>query len=261
MLLWGIVNKDGAVVSAHCVCIAGLGETCTHVGVLLFKIEAVVRIREKPTVTGVPAYWVVPTGINKVEPEVGHRTDYTSAAAKKKRLGKAINSGEVPPQQPRTGCTSRTPTPTPTQQEIKDFLRTLHLTGDKAAVLSVVPEYCKDFKDPVDPVVIPRSLRNLHNRNCDAMDKNDLMVYCESVFDRVQISEEEAINVERGTREQHRTPSWFAARAGRITSSQMHSVCTFRMQKPAISTVTSVCYPGQKKINAPAVQGGLQNEE
>ena len=153
------------------------------------------RIREKPTVTGVPAYWVVPTGINKVEPEVGHRTDYTSAAAKKKRLGKAINSGEVPPQQPRTGCTSRTPTPTPTQQEIKDFLRTLHLTGDKAAVLSVVPEYCTDFKDPVDPVVIPRSLRNLRNRNCDAMDKGDLMIYCESVFDRVQISEEEAIIV------------------------------------------------------------------
>ena len=116
MLLWGIVNKDGAVVSAHCVCIAGLGETCTHVGVLLFKIEAVVRIREKPTVTGVPAYWVVPTGINKVEPEVGHRIDYTSAAAKKKQLDKAINGGEVPPQQPRTGCTSRTPTPAPTQQ-------------------------------------------------------------------------------------------------------------------------------------------------
>ena len=127
--------------------------------------------------------------------------------------------------------------------------------------MSVVPEYCTDFKDPVDPVVIPRSLRNLRNRNCDAMDKDDLMIYCESVFDRVQISEEEAINVERGTREQHRTPSWFAARAGGITSSQMPSVCTLRMEKPAISTVTSVCYPGQKKINAPAVQGGLQNEE
>lgn len=63
---WVIIAKNGDVVAAHCDCMAGLGETCTHVGAVLFKIEAVVRIRERTTVTGVPAYWMIPNSIDKV---------------------------------------------------------------------------------------------------------------------------------------------------------------------------------------------------
>ena len=81
-------------------------------------------------------------------------------------------------------------------------------------------EHCKEFKDPVDPVVMPRLLRYLPNRDCDAMDKGEIMMYCESLCARVQVSEKEAVNVERETREQHRPPSWFAARTRRITASQ-----------------------------------------
>ena len=44
---WVVVSQSGVVVSAHCDCMAGLAETCTHVGALLFKIEAVVRVRGK----------------------------------------------------------------------------------------------------------------------------------------------------------------------------------------------------------------------
>ena len=62
-----VVSQSGVVVSAHCDRMAGLAETCTHVGALLFKIEAVVRVWEKATVTGVPlpAYWMIPSSVNK----------------------------------------------------------------------------------------------------------------------------------------------------------------------------------------------------
>ena len=88
---WIIISQSGVVVSAHCDCMAGLAETCTHVGALLFKIEAVVRVREKATVTGVPAYWMIPSSVSKVLPEVGFKIDYTSAAMKRKTLDKLID--------------------------------------------------------------------------------------------------------------------------------------------------------------------------
>ena len=45
-----------AVKSAHCNCMAGIGETCSHVGALLFAVEYYVRHREKKTVTQEKAY-------------------------------------------------------------------------------------------------------------------------------------------------------------------------------------------------------------
>ena len=48
---WAITEKDGKVPTAHCNCMAGLGETCSHVGALLFAVEAAVKIRESRTVT------------------------------------------------------------------------------------------------------------------------------------------------------------------------------------------------------------------
>ena len=39
---------------------AGLAETCTHVAALLFKVKAIVRVRERTTVTGEAAYWMIP---------------------------------------------------------------------------------------------------------------------------------------------------------------------------------------------------------
>lgn len=52
---------------------AGIAETCTHVAAMLFKLEAVVRCREMPTVTGQPAYWMIPSNMTKVGAEAGHR--------------------------------------------------------------------------------------------------------------------------------------------------------------------------------------------
>ena len=65
-----IENGTGDVITAHCDCVAGLGETCTHVAALLFKTEAVVRARERTTVTGKPAYWMLPGSVDKVGPKV-----------------------------------------------------------------------------------------------------------------------------------------------------------------------------------------------
>ncbi|XP_071800280.1 uncharacterized protein [Asterias amurensis] len=42
---WVVINKlTGSVVAAHCMCMAGLGEACSHIAAILFKLEAANRL-------------------------------------------------------------------------------------------------------------------------------------------------------------------------------------------------------------------------
>ena len=34
---WVAVKKSGKVISAHCICMAGLSEVCNHIGAMLYK--------------------------------------------------------------------------------------------------------------------------------------------------------------------------------------------------------------------------------
>lgn len=58
---WVIAESAGKILAAHCDCVAGLGETCSHVASLLFAIESGVRIRDSMTVTHMP------TGVKEVQ--------------------------------------------------------------------------------------------------------------------------------------------------------------------------------------------------
>lgn len=54
-----------------------------QVGALLFKSW----IQETKTVTDLPAYWMMPTDVDKVYTEVDYKTDSSSGTAKKKKKG------------------------------------------------------------------------------------------------------------------------------------------------------------------------------
>lgn len=66
LLPWLIAETDGSVISAHCTCMAGIGEVCSHVGAVLFAVEAAVKIRNTKTVTQEKAYWLLPSSISKI---------------------------------------------------------------------------------------------------------------------------------------------------------------------------------------------------
>ena len=55
---WVIAEGNGKIISAHCNCVAGLGECCSHVASLLWAVESGVRMRDSMTVTDKKAYWV-----------------------------------------------------------------------------------------------------------------------------------------------------------------------------------------------------------
>ena len=98
---WIIAEKGGRVLAAHCDCMAGLGEACTHVAALLFAIEATVKVRDSKTVTEEKAYWLLPGGVKGVTYSEVSDIDFTSAKTKKKLLDISISSPQTPTVRPQ----------------------------------------------------------------------------------------------------------------------------------------------------------------
>ena len=83
---WIIAEMDGRILSAHCNCMAGLGESCSHIGAILFYIEATVRLSEKKTVTGEKAYWMLPSSCKDVKYAEICDIEFTAPQSLKKSL-------------------------------------------------------------------------------------------------------------------------------------------------------------------------------
>lgn len=54
---WVLCQSAGIVLAAHCTCLAGLGEACSHVGAILYAVEAMVRSSENQSKTDFACQW------------------------------------------------------------------------------------------------------------------------------------------------------------------------------------------------------------
>ena len=61
-----IAESSGKVLACHCNCMAGLGETCSHVASFLWAVEAGGRMRDSMTMTQKKAYWVLLPSVKEV---------------------------------------------------------------------------------------------------------------------------------------------------------------------------------------------------
>jgi hypothetical protein len=192
---------------------------------------------------------------------VGHKIDYSSAAAQKKALDKVIDGeGENGPGL-RT-CQHRTSTPAATEEEIAALHADLHKTGDRAAILKVLPTFCEEFRDQIEPVTLPRSLSHVRDSRLDAVDLPTLQRHCEDIKPKAYVSTEQAAKLERHTREQANSPAWFSARCGRVTASNLHAAMHTDVEKPALSVLAKICQPqNSNKCKSTAMQWGVDNEE
>lgn len=145
---WVIAVKDGQILSAHCDCMAGLGETCSHVASLLWVIASGVQQRASLTVTDKTAYWVMPSAVKSVP--YSEIRDISFTGKKKKQhspkqdapAGPGIG-GHGDLQQPvkrKKPCNLQ-----PNEEEKASFLTSLASLGCKSAILSILPEYCNHF--------------------------------------------------------------------------------------------------------------------
>lgn len=49
--VWVLANMDGKIICAHCTCLAGLSETCSHVGAICYAVSSIFESSEKVIVS------------------------------------------------------------------------------------------------------------------------------------------------------------------------------------------------------------------
>ncbi|KAK0134969.1 Protein YNG1 [Merluccius polli] len=260
---WVILSACGEVESAHCTCMAGVAEKCSHVAALLYKIDTAVRLRGHVTPTDVEAYWVMPSNITKVQGVPGHAIDFTTSSARKKALERSIcgDTSTAPKIRTHLGGTCL---PQKTLEDLKPLTDLMH--AHRSGLCSVMEEFCHHYADPIQPSVTPKSLLRLRNPEMDGCDLMALLKYCEGLKHLVAVTGTEAAALEKNTKQQHKSDLWHSTRAGRITASIIHAVVSTSITTPAKSTVEKVCYPQKPSLRQTdsgpeAIQWGREKED
>ncbi|XP_037526915.1 uncharacterized protein LOC119404478 [Rhipicephalus sanguineus] len=249
--VWILAETEGTVATAHCTCMAGVGEACSHVAATLFAIETAVRLRDSVTCTEKKNGWLPPHSRN-AEFKRLREIDFSSAKMKKRKMDNITNSTcaeEAPPPPP---------IPAPTNAEIQQCFAAIAKSGVKPALFMLHEEYSALFPPPQkkEPVL----LRSLMCEEATSEDLSALVQRAEAFLKEMVVTEEMVRHVEATTREQSNCAKWFEYRAGRVTASVMKCVCSTRLSQPSISLLKKICCPEQSKFSSAATEWGRKHE-
>ncbi|XP_065651315.1 uncharacterized protein LOC136079507 [Hydra vulgaris] len=255
---WIIAEKSGNILAAHCNCMAGLAETCTHVSATLFAIDASVRLEKSRTVTEEAAYWMLPSNVKKVTYSRLKDIDFTSATTMKKNLDNKLSQTPI-----RQYYLQPLPfVEPPNTTEMNNLFQKLHDTGAKPSILSIVPNFVESYVPRLLSSLYPWVSVELRKDRGTSATLEDIDELCTQILtSNTLLTTKEACQlVEEQTRSQAASHMWFRFRAGRITSSNMKKACITSPLKPSISTVKSICYPSLLKFKTAATDWGCQHE-
>ncbi|XP_071081072.1 uncharacterized protein [Haliotis cracherodii] len=254
---WFITDDTGKVLSAHCNCMAGLGESCTHVASVKFAVEAIVRLRESTTVTQEPAYWKLPALMKKVEYASLRDIDFTSSKTLKKKLDLLIDDSSATCSSSSSAKLTHKLGPASTQN-FDTFLHTIN--ADRPSCLAVHSGYSDQYVPiPLQPQ-FPQVIPELFDESMGGIPYDEVLEHCQNVLDQLSITEEEVTAVEAATKNQAGSPLWFQFRAGRITASKMKSASRASLFDPSRSLLRHICYPTEVKFSNPATRWGCSHE-
>ena len=97
--------------------------------------------------------------------------------------------------------------PPPSEDEMAKLFSNLSQSGKKTATLSIVTGFADMYK--VDDKILSKPFSCLYRESCLRMSYTELLKECESAFDSISISEEQAVNIEVASRDQSITKAWF----------------------------------------------------
>ncbi|KAL3865828.1 hypothetical protein ACJMK2_043178 [Sinanodonta woodiana] len=239
---WVALKKSGPVIAAHCNCMAGLGETCFHIGALLFKIEAAVQLGyTSSTCTDRPCEW---NGcfVKNVEPKkIADIIFYKTAAKEKLKNSKRKMRKMIEPA---------------TTEEQKRFLQSLAVLKKKPCVgLSAFKEYSGLFVShgpgPTS-TKLPPSFRSFYSANNESIEGVDLTKMSNSMYEQSHISDAQVAYVEEVTRNQSSSLVWHEQRVGRITASIAGDCLRTRLSNPSPYLIKKICVANEGPKRFPA---------
>ncbi|XP_048734036.1 uncharacterized protein LOC125650107 isoform X2 [Ostrea edulis] len=234
---WVYLEKaSGSVYCAHCTCMAGLGEVCSHVAALLFKVEMAVKMGlTKSSSTSKACQWnctfrkeVTPATITEIYSQIkGKRTKEIDSV-------QAHGSAPLPPQ---------------------NILQELYAIAPNAAFFTSLSGMTS-VTDQVEPKY-PKLLSTLRQDDIEG----NIPDLCE-VYQSYSVSASQVSNLEKATRNQSISPLWYQHRMGRITASKAHDVLVRRDSTSPDNLVKRVAgYSVYDLSKNTAVKWGIDTEE
>ena len=134
--VWIATYSSGEVVCAHCTCMAGIGEACTHIAALLFTAETNTQIKSHFSCTSLPCTWL-PSSFQKVPYA---EIDFTTARKKRKFSLDIPSTSEesVDKHAPRKKVYN---VPKPTEEDKREFFLALSKSNRSPVILALIAEF------------------------------------------------------------------------------------------------------------------------
>ena len=252
---WVAAEMLGTVLCAHCTCMAGLGEACSHIAAVLFTLEANTRIMSNVSCTSELCAWL-PANSQSSQYATVSDIDFTTPALKRRRMV----SEDMGRRSTSALCNSTHQTPTPTDAELKDLYHKISKSG-KPILLSNVPGFCHDYIPRCEKGILPLPLTDVFREEMLEAGYIDLLKVCEDVFDNLSINHEQAQKLEEATRNQSQSKLWFKYRAGRVTASRFKAAAHTDVTQPSQSLIKQICYPESYGATSEAQEWGLKHEK
>lgn len=210
---WVIIHKtNGYVVAAHCTCKAGLGEACSHVAALLFKINAASTLGlNTESKTSLKCIW------NRF-----YRKQVDAVPVTEMNLTKPAHGKNRQPKR-------KTPEPVLPESEDEfneeEALQQLKQICPNACILTKTDSDTDSASDDED---LPPILTRFHEVEYTTLPEDEFRQKCENFLRDFTVSQNQTTNLELITRSQAESALWKRQREGRITATIAHDIKTRR---------------------------------
>ena len=245
LLPWVCAEDNGTVLCAHCTCMAGLGEACSHIAAVLFAIDVRNRIDEDTSCTSVPCWWTDLSSKDALYAPTAE-IDFTHPKRKLYNSGAKTRAVEV-----------SEPCQKPSANELAEFYEELGECKNPS-ILSLQPAFLSRFSSQSVPAI----LSDLYNDSMASLPYTDLVNAGEVIFDEIEVTEDHCKTIEQETRAQSKSRRWFLYRTGRVTASNFKAAAKTNSEAslPSISLIKRVCYPEIYKFYSSATSWGIDHE-
>ncbi|KAL7298198.1 hypothetical protein TKK_0009193 [Trichogramma kaykai] len=217
---WIILFSNGSIKTAHCTCMAGLGEACSHVAATLFYIYC--HENDSLSCTDKLSTWKVPKTAKKVE----------FKQVQDKHWGKKCQSyDDTLPKNiiPLEG------------NRLDQFLNKIHGVTPNAVIFSALKPHVKNdaneqtpmLPQPLGKVIFPVELQKM---TLDQLRRIPMTI---------KFSKEQRDSVFEATLNRSNLDVLYEYQAGRITASTFYKTCIESIDDPSLTLIKSICYPAK----------------